>query len=179
MHRRSSVALAATAAIGASVIALPALAGAQAPPSTPTIRAVDTGKSFAFSPKTIRVKSGTDVTFINASSQPHTLSLVKKPLTAAQMKACDNLKGKSPCMPLIKAHKVKISQNGFSIGQQAYDAKSDFGFATPGTNKKAGDSIFRNPGKSFTFTVTAKAGTSLHYFCAIHSFMKGTIKVVK
>jgi plastocyanin len=177
MHRRTSVVLAASAALGVSVVAVPALAGAQAP-TTPTIQAVgQTENSLAFSPKTITVKSGSDVTFTNASVAPHTLSLVKKPLTAAQMKACGSNKGKSPCAPLIKAHKVNLKN--FHIGQQAYDAKSDFGFATPGTNAKAGDSIYRDPGKSFTFTVTAKAGKTLNYFCAIHPFMKGQIKVVK
>jgi plastocyanin len=177
MHRRTSVALAATAALGVSVVAVPALAGAQAP-TTPTIQAVGQSENtLAFSPKTITVKSGSSVTFTNASVAPHTLSLVKKPLTAAQMKGCENPTGKSPCTPLIKAHKVNLKSG--RIGQQAYDARSDFGFATPGTNKKAGDSIYRDPGKSFTFTVTAKAGKTLNYFCAIHPFMRGKIKVVK
>jgi plastocyanin len=180
MHRRTSVALSAAAALGVAVVAGPSLAGAQAPSGPQVIQAGEFGGNLAFSPARITVKTGDQVTFTNTSAQePHTLSLVKKPLTRKQMKACEKNAPGSYCLPLLKAHKVKLSQNGFSIGQQAYDARSDFGFATPGTSRKAGDSIFRNPGKSFTFTVTAKAGTTLHYFCAVHPFMKGTIKVVK
>jgi plastocyanin len=176
MHRRTSVALAATAALGASVVIVPGLAGAQAP-SANVISAVGSGNSLKFSPEDIQVSRGEQVTFTNASGEPHTLSLVKKPLTAKQMKACGSNKGKSPCLPLIKAHKVNLKN--FHIGRPAYDANSDFGFATPGTNKKAGDSIYRDPQQSYTFTVTAKAGTTLHYFCAIHPFMHGTITVTK
>jgi plastocyanin len=176
MHRRTSVALSAAAALGVAVVAGPSLAGAQSP-TTPTIQAVGSGNSLAFSPKTLTVKSGSEVTFTNATREPHTLSLVKKHLTAKQMKACENPTGKSYCTPLIKAHKVNLKN--FKIGQPAYDARSDFGFATPGTVKRAGDSVYRDPGQSFTFTVTAKPGKTLNYFCAIHPFMQGKIKVVK
>ena len=42
----------------------------------------------------------------------------------------------------------------------------------------AGDSAFIAPGqKSFSFKVTAKKGSSLYYYCAIHPWMQGKLKV--
>jgi hypothetical protein len=54
------------------------------------------------------------------------------------------------------------------------------GWDTPGTNSSPGDSWFTGltPGTSFAQEVTAKAGRRLWFMCAIHPWMRGTIKVV-
>ena len=47
-----------------------------------------------------------------------------------------------------------------------------------GDDKQAGDSEVHRPGeKTITFKVTAEKGTKLSYFCAVHPWMQGKIKV--
>jgi len=42
----------------------------------------------------------------------------------------------------------------------------------------AGDSAFIAPGqKSFSFKVTAKKGSRLYFYCAVHPWMQGKLKV--
>ncbi len=46
------------------------------------------------------------------------------------------------------------------------------------TPTRAGDSAFIAPGqKSFKFKVTAKKGSKLFYYCAVHPWMQGKITV--
>jgi plastocyanin len=51
------------------------------------------------------------------------------------------------------------------------------GFDTMGTKTAPGDSIYLAPKATVSFKVTAKKGSELHYFCAIHPWMQGTITV--
>jgi plastocyanin len=176
MTRRSTVAILATAALGVSATAGTALAQGG---SAPTIAAKGkTEKGLKFAPRTITVTSGSKVTFTNKSVAPHTFSLIQRsllPKTGKQVKACGELKPGSACAPLVKAHKVNLKN--FHIGRKLFDAGKDGGFATEGDATKAGDSVYLDPGKSRTVKITAPAGTTLTYFCAIHPFMNGKIKV--
>jgi hypothetical protein len=49
-----------------------------------------------------------------------------------------------------------------------------------GSVKKEGDSWFsgEKPGGTVEQVVTAKAGTTLYFMCAIHPWMQGSIKVL-
>jgi plastocyanin len=40
-----------------------------------------------------------------------------------------------------------------------------------------GDSLFQAPGKNVSAVVSAPAGTTLYYLCAIHPWMQGKIVV--
>jgi plastocyanin len=176
MNRRTAVALAAIAALGVSAPA------AHAATKKNTITA--TGKTTfkvnqyiqdgsRFAPGTITVKSGTTIKLVNKSPDgaPHSLSLLKKsalPKTAAQVMTCPM------CAPLLAAHQVD-EQSG-SVGVPVVDVGAP-GFQTPGSAKTAGDSIFLPPHGKMTFQVTAKKGSVLHFFCAVHPWMQGTIKV--
>ena len=52
------------------------------------------------------------------------------------------------------------------------------GFDTMGDDKTAGDSLFIAPGqKRVSFKVTARKGSKLSYFCAVHPWMQGKITV--
>lgn len=51
------------------------------------------------------------------------------------------------------------------------------GFDTMGDATTAGDSVFLAPKSKVTVKVTAKQGAKLTFFCAIHPWMQGTIKV--
>ena len=111
------------------------------------------------------VQSGATVTLKDKSTekQPHTLSLVRKlPKTMAQIMGCE------ACGPLMGAHQV--NEETGEVGVALVNEGAD-GFDV------AGDSIYLPPKGKVTFKVTAKAGTKLTYFCAVHAWMQGTITV--
>ena len=107
MNRRTAVALAAIAALGATA---PAAHAASKNTITTTGKTtfkvnqyVQDGSRFA--PGTITVKSGTTIKLVNKSADgaPHSLSLIKKsalPKTAAQVMSCPM------CAPLMAAHQA-------------------------------------------------------------------------
>jgi plastocyanin len=183
MNRRTPVALAAVAALGVSVLASgPADAASKTKPKRNRIEAVGGLKvkingyiqdAERFFPGTLTVKSGATVTLVNKTTagMPHTLSLVKKsalPKTVAGVNAC------KACGPLMAAHQA--DPNTGAVGQPLVDVGAP-GFQTMGDATTAGDSIFLPPKGKVTFKVTAKKGTTLTYFCAIHPWMQGAIKV--
>jgi plastocyanin len=175
MIRRTPPALAAVAALA---VAAPALAA----PKANTIEAQGTSKvkineyiqdGQKFVPGDITVKSGATITLRNKSKDgaPHSLSLLKKsalPKTAAQVMQCP------ACGPLLAAHQADPTTGEVKV--PLVDAGRP-GFDTEGTKTTAGDSIFLPPKGKVTFKVTAKKGTKLSYFCAVHPWMQGTITV--
>jgi plastocyanin len=175
MNRRTAVALAAIAALGVSA---PAAHAASKNTITTTGKTtfkvnqyIQDGSRFA--PGTITVKSGTTIKLVNKSRDgaPHTLSLLRKsslPRTASQISDCPM------CAPLLAAHQAN-PQTG-QVGVPLYDTGAP-GFQTMGTGKTAGDSIFLPPHGKVSFQVTAAKGSVLHFFCAVHPWMQGTIKV--
>lgn len=121
-------------------------------------------QSYHFVSGTVTIKSGGTVTLRNTTSDPHSLSLVKKsgvPRTAGQINNC------AICGPFFGAH--GISQTGppsnpiINVGAP--------GFNTPG------DSILVAPKGSarstVSFKVTAKPGTTLYFICIFHPWMQG------
>src|SRR2546428_275363 len=46
-----------------------------------------------------------------------------------------------------------------------------------GSVKTAGDSVLLLPGQTFTLTVTAPAGTHIHFMCIFHPWMQGELVV--
>jgi plastocyanin len=119
------------------------------------------------------VKSGATVTLRNKSAggAPHSLSLLKKsalPKTAAAVLQC------AACGPLLAAHQA--DPNTGEVKQPVVNAGGD-GFDTEGTKTTAGDSVYLPPKGKVTFKVTARKGTTLSYFCAVHPWMQGTITV--
>jgi len=157
-------------------------------PATGSVRilAKDSGVSFApnkyiqdnmaFSPGTITVKSGGSITFAyggEKSMEPHTLTIVKKsdlPTTGAEIENC------KACERYAVAH--------LKNPKAPPDDKNPFvhwvvNKGKPGLDE-AGDSIaIQAPGrhKSITAKVTAPAGTTLYFLCAVHPWMQGKIVV--
>jgi plastocyanin len=175
MIRRTPVALAAVAALA---VAAPALAA----PKAKTIEThgaakvkineyIQDGQKFV--PGDITVKSGATVTLRNKSTDgaPHSLSLLARsalPKTATQVILCP------ACGPLLGAHQAdpktgEVKVPVVDVGQPGFD--------TMGTKTTVGDSIYLAPKSKVTFTVTAKKGSKLSYFCAVHPWMQGTITV--
>jgi hypothetical protein len=110
---------------------------------------------------------------------PHTFSLVTKgsvPKTRKAMNTC--FTPKKICFAIAKWHGFNPKTERLTINP----AKAGpAGWSTMGnaTGKK-GDSWFsgEKKGGHISQEVTAEAGTTLHFICAVHPFMHGQVKVV-
>lgn len=186
--RRAAVAIAGAAVVfvgGSQALASGPHASA-AKAVTVTIKLKGTGDQampYFDGPKT--VKAGSKLTIKNTTSAqeigPHSFSLVKPkvlPETEAEINKCGGSETTPPaglCLKIAKAHKVDL-QSG-KVGKPTIDAGAkgwDTAFG------KTGDSwVTENKGDSQTRRVTAKPGTTLTFFCAVHPFMKVKIRVTK
>jgi hypothetical protein len=180
------------AAAGASFLALlavlvvlvvPALAaGAETPAPEEGVTTIEIkmeGKKMGFfGPKTVH--EGEVLKVVNMTMPkmvgPHTFSLVTKgslPKTQKQRKECFT-PGKI-CMGIAKWYGLK----GEEFPKQPLVEAGKEGWDTMGTTTKKGDSyFFAKKGESVEQVVTAKAGTTLYFMCAVHAFMQGSIKVL-
>jgi plastocyanin len=184
MNRRTPLALAVAALCAGVLVSVPADAATKHKPH-PKPNRIETHGALkvkingyikdaqSFFPGTLNVRSGATVTLVNKSKGgvPHSLSLLKPsalPKTGAQIEQC------AACGPLIAAHQANPDTG--EVGVPLYDTGAP-GFETMGDNTTAGDSIFLPPHGKVTFKVTAKKGTTLSFFCAIHPWMQGKIRV--
>ncbi|HKZ12472.1 MAG TPA: hypothetical protein VJL81_01365 [Solirubrobacterales bacterium] len=186
MNRKKSQALAAAMPLAAlallAALVVPNLATAETPVTAGAVTTIEIkmeGKKMGFfGPGTVH--EGEELVVVNDTKPsmvgPHTFSLVTKgslPKTAKQRKTCFTpgkicmgiahwygLKGEeSPKEPLVEAGKP--------------------GWDTMGTATKKGDSyFFGKKGASIDQKVTAKAGTTLYFMCAVHPWMQGRVKVL-
>jgi hypothetical protein len=130
-------------------------------------------------PKTI--VEGEELTIENKSIPkaigPHTFSLVEESLTPETKSA--RKKCFTPghiCKAIADWHGVvgegPPTKNPAKAGKPGWD--------TEGSLSKNGDSWFtgEKPGASFTQRVTAAPGTTIHFICAIHPWMHGSIEVL-
>jgi plastocyanin len=180
MNRRLTVALVATASLG---LLAPA-AGAAAKKDQIRITGGVVFKAGKYMKDEVRfnarttVASGGTVKVVNKGSiaaGPHTVTLLKPsamPKTLRKAELCFEFKG--ACSPLAAAHQLDPETMEPKVA--LYDAGAE-GFDTLGDEKTAGDSVFFAPGKGTSFKVTAKAGSVLPYFCAVHPWMQGKITV--
>jgi hypothetical protein len=183
--RRAAAAAPFAALIAALVVlVVPSLATAESTTAIPgeavtTIEIKMEGKKMGFfGPKTVH--EGEELRIVNDTMPsmvgPHTFSLVTKgslPKTAKQRKECFT-PGKI-CMGIAGWYGLKGEENPknplVAVGQEGWD--------TMGTTTKKGDSyFFGKKGASIEQKVTAKAGTTLYFMCAVHAFMQGSIKVL-
>ncbi|HVV89798.1 MAG TPA: hypothetical protein VHB53_04835 [Solirubrobacterales bacterium] len=154
-------------------------AGTAAGEAVPTIEIKMEGKKMGFfGPKTI--VEGEELRVVNDTPPsmvgPHTFSLVTKgslPKTAKARKTCFT-PGKI-CMAIAHWYGLKGEENPknpiVEAGAEGWD--------TMGTVTKKGDSyFFGKKGASVEQVVTAKAGTTLYFICAVHPWMQGRIKVL-
>jgi plastocyanin len=118
-----------------------------------------------FTPGMIKVASGDTLTFTHDddTTAPHTITVVEAfpGATLEEVFACGNPGG--DCANALAAH----SAGGFNPVVNA---------GAPGLDAP-GDSLFIFDDQSVTATVSAPAGTTLRYLCAIHPWMQGTIQV--
>jgi plastocyanin len=186
MNRRITLALAATAAIGAAAGGVAASAGAAGKKNEISIvggTKIKPGEflkvDVRFAPRNIPVRSGSTVKLVNKGTdpEPHTISFLEKRYLPKQFESAVDAK-------LREAHQVDPNNEEAPPGVLVVDNGApvppggtlnvDTGF----TPTKAGDSAFIAPDqKTFSFKVTAKKGSKLYYYCAVHPWMQGKITV--
>ena len=124
-------------------------------------------EKYRFSPGHLTVASGTTVTWKNTlKDEPHTITLsTKKGLPKSAEEAdCGNV-----C--IVAAGHLKDPKN------------PDAGIKAKVLNKgpagldEVGDSLALLPKKSMSARISAPAGTTLYYACAVHPWMQGEITV--
>jgi plastocyanin len=124
-----------------------------------------------FSPGSTTLKSGEQITLIHNddTDEPHTLTVVNPgelPTDVEEVFMCGE--------PGTLCDEVFNT-----VGPQIID-ESVAQFVNvgggPGLDARL-DTIFLPPGTSISVTVDAPAGETLSFFCAIHAWMQGTIKV--
>jgi hypothetical protein len=128
-----------------------------------------------WAPGVIKVRSGQSLKLVysDKSSEPHVL-LIAKPRDVP--KSNNFNPGANAAIRLASGALLNDPTNP-EAGFKAFKAN----FGKDGLNQE-GDSLVILPGgphKTATWFVSAKAGTTLHYFCAVHPWMQGEIKVVK
>ncbi len=186
MCRRSSIgaAVAALALYAITVVGVAAASG-HASASGLTIKATDKGMSYVinksatdnmyFAPGAATIKSGETLTFTYGGmpgAEPHTLTIVRAkdlPRTPAQITNC------AICNRIAGTH-VKNPHAPPGPTNDIIHWVVDKGAA--GLDEP-GDSIAIEGAKhkSVSIKVTAPAGTVLHFICAVHPWMQGTITV--
>lgn len=178
--------LRASAAVCAVVAAIAAAAaGASNHATGLTIKATDKGASYVinksvtdkmyFTPGKATIKSGQTLTFEydgRPGGEPHTITIVSAkdlPKTAAQISNC------TICNKLAAGH---LKNPHAPPGPTNDIAHWTLDKGQPGLDT-AGDSIAIEGAKhrSISIKVTAPAGTVLHFMCAVHPWMQGTLTV--
>ena len=133
------------------------------------------GDTFRFVPGTVTVRPGERVTWVNQRgrrAQPHTVTVVRAallPNTLGEVERCFSPRG--PCR--------------FGAAHLNDPDNFESGLRTRRVNRgrtgldRQGDSLFLGPpgARRISARVTAPAGRNLHYFCALHPWMQGTLRV--
>ena len=126
--------------------------------------------SLRFAPGTITVSPGERVTWIDRdrSQDPHTVTIVNlrnMPNTIEEVFECE-------ICALAGAHLEDPNDPSAGI------ATCRVNVGPPGLNTQ-GDSLLFLNGQRISGRVNASAGRTLHYFCAIHAWMQGAIRVTR
>ncbi len=169
IHRRLATVLAAFLVVGV------AAGGAQAAKTVRTIggptfeRNGFIADSQRFSPGNIVVRPNERVTWVDRdrTRDPHTITFVnrgERPNNANQVFNCR-------ACSLANAHLEDPNDPNSAI------ARTRVNVGRPGLNTR-GDSLVLNGGR-ISGLVTARAGQTLYYMCAIHAWMQGSIRVTR
>jgi hypothetical protein len=121
-----------------------------------------------FSPGTVVIRSGGKLTLKNRQPHPHTFSIVSKSDVPKTIGKVDNCGAPGTiCDKIFTAHKPDADGNPtvpvVDVGKPGID--------------QVGDSVILGPKESKTVTVSAPKGTTLSFFCGIHAWMQGVLKV--
>jgi hypothetical protein len=162
------------AVLAAAGIASAGGSASQAAPSALTITAkLQNGRLF-FAPKASQIAEGGTLTIKNGRPGiPHTFSLVRQsllPKTRPQRQKC--FTPGHICYRIAVWHQAldnTVDVNPVDVGQTGWD--------TAGGLHKTGDSVFFNRNRPRALPVSAPAGSTLYFMCAIHPWMQGRVEV--
>ncbi|MBI2238521.1 MAG: hypothetical protein HYU54_08370 [Actinobacteria bacterium] len=124
--------------------------------------------TFRFSPGGIMATSGQVVTWTDAAlfPEPHTVTIVDQSDLPADIEEVFGCQGpEEVCGKALAGHFPEDAPPVVVLN-----------VGDPGLGQ-AGDSLLFFPGGSISATVSAAAGTTLYYLCAIHPWMQGSIAV--
>src|SRR4051794_19112073 len=166
--------LAAGLLAGAATIPAAVAGGASSPPVVKTPGGVSivvnqyVKDAVHFSPGHLTVASGSKVTFKHTTreEEPHTVTIsdaADLPKTVADLDRC------KPC-EVARGHLKNPKNENSSIVHTILN-KGPVGLDEPG------DSVALKPKRSVTMVISAPPGTTLHFVCAIHPWMQGSITV--
>ncbi len=128
-----------------------------------------------FNKDTYEVNSGGTLRVVNnkATEGPHTVSIVKKKDLPTNIGEVFNCKA---CNGLFKAHGADPNDEGPPKFPFVENGK---GQADPSNFNRPGDSGVTGPrkGNSFEVPVTAPAGKTLYFLCAVHPWMQAKLRV--
>jgi hypothetical protein len=153
----------------ATIVSLPVPSVTSAAPATVTV-AIQGVRKPHFVASSSAIVAGGAVTIDDHTSGlgAHTFSLVKKsamPTTKAAQKSCSS-----------KGHICRAIKKRWTNDDDTLSAAGAPGWDKLGDTKHEGDShLFA--GNQLTSVVSAQAGTTLHFMCALHPFMQGKLKV--
>ena len=130
---------------------------------------------FRFRPGTLHIKHGATLTFRGGPPQPpfafpegvdpHTLSIVRRadlPQTLRELVDCEA----GLCGEFLQAHDLEGASPNFVVN-----------VGKAGLNRPGDSLLITNDHPVTTARVTAPAGTTLHYLCAVHPWMQGKLVV--
>lgn len=184
LRSRRTIALTlAAAAVG--VLGLASIGGATAGATsykagTKTVNIRLQGRNLFFDgPK--RIRSGAKLRIVNRTNPrevgPHSFTLANKavvPYGPIDQRQC--FKPHHICRKVAVAHDVDFQAQTL---KKTLVTRGAHGWNRTFTKNREGDSwIAQKPGAEITQKVTAKPGKTLRYFCIIHPFMHGKVKVI-
>jgi plastocyanin len=158
----------------AIALAVVAAGGASASPLTVAVRGGEQfvpnaliQSTFRFSPGPISATTGQTVTWVDAdqvADEPHTITVVAKADLPTDVDEVFECQDSGPCSAALAGH------FGGGVPVPVLEA------GNPGLDAP-GDSLLLFPGGTVDGLISAPAGTTLYYLCALHPWMQGSISV--
>jgi plastocyanin len=131
---------------------------------------------------TVHIKSGGTLTFVDKTKNAHTFSIVKKRQVPRTAKAVDNCFGPGPCDEIAIAHGAVNPDTGeeqepttplVNVGKAGFNQPGDSIVLPPA----GGPAAARAHASRTNVKITASAGKTLYFICAIHPWMQGKVVV--
>ena len=159
----------------AIALAVVAAGGASASPLTVAVRGGEQfvpnaliQSTFRFSPGPISATTGQTVTWVDAdqvADEPHTITVVAQADLPTDVEEVFECQDSGPCSAALEGH-----FGGGGAPVPVLEA------GNPGLDAP-GDSLLLFPGGTVDGLISAPAGTTLYYLCALHPWMQGSISV--